>query len=56
MNHAHVTKLEIISGNAVMDLHVESICPIKKDTVIQVYFEKEKIAAIYGDGILYKLT
>lgn len=56
MNHVHITKLETISGNVSMTLQVESICPIKKDTVIQIYFEKEKIAAIYGDGILYKLT
>lgn len=52
-DHVHQTKLSAISGNVEMKLNIPMVCPLRKDTAIQIYFAKEKIAGIYGDGIFY---
>ena len=56
MNHAHSTILSVTSGDVTMELTVPFVCPIKAQTSIQVLFEKEKIAGVFGDGILYTIS
>ncbi|MCC5910992.1 MAG: hypothetical protein JJT76_11210 [Clostridiaceae bacterium] len=54
MNHAHETKLKIISGNVVEILKFPIHMHVKKGMYINIYFEEEKIKGVFCDGVIYQ--
>ncbi|SET64016.1 hypothetical protein SAMN05660297_03008 [Natronincola peptidivorans] len=53
-NHAHETKLKVMSGNVIKTYKFPMHLYVKKNMPIIMYAESQAIKAIFCDGIIYK--
>lgn len=53
-NHTHTTILNVLSGNFATKLELPAIIYAKKDMLVKLYMNNDKINKIFCDGIIYK--
>ncbi len=54
-NHVHRTDLNVLSGNCTKELSLPFNMPLKDNTPLQLYYEKNHIRKIFVDGVIYRL-